>query len=195
VSLIFGDESESDPAKVVFHKAWVYGFLRLEYAVYEALERDFVLLKQRLGISPHLEIKWGSQKARRRDFLALLSRPRIEVFYYVVLDETRSHGERRRREALLAAFRSLAVTLGQSAPPLVILDRREHRQDSHEGFLIERLRKEGLKMPPYAFMPSDLVVGLQLVDLVVGALRTFEADGNESAYAVIQKQVRDRIVM
>lgn len=49
--------------------------------------------------------------------------------------------------------------------------------------------------PAGGFLPSELVVGLQLVDLVVGALRAFEADGDESGYALIRKQVRNRIVV
>lgn len=195
MSLIFGDESESNPARVIRHRAWIYGFLRLGYTSYEALERDFFLLKGKLGIPPHVEIKWGSQKAHRREFLAMLAQQPAEIFYYAVLDDARAHQERRRREALLAAFRSLSVTPGRSSTPIVILDRREQRQDWHEGRLIEFLRKEGLKMPPYAFLPSELVVGLQLVDLVVGALRAFEADGDESGYALIRKQVRNRIVV
>jgi hypothetical protein len=40
-------------------------------------------------------------------------------------------------------------------------------------------------IPPSAYLPSDRVVSLQLADLVVGALRAFEARG-DTAWEVLK---------
>lgn len=140
-------------------------------------------------------MKWAADRTFRTPFLRLIAEYPVGLFYYVVADKAGfSRAERYRRKVLQAAFRSLC---GAGEPvPFLVLDARSRKQDREEAQVLEYLRKaEGLPVPAYAFLPSDRVIGLQLADLVAGALRTYEAEGEQEAYSVIQKLVRSRVVV
>lgn len=78
------------------------------------------------------------------------------------------------------------------ATPLVLLDERHARQNREEAIVLRALgTKWRSPIPPYAYLPSDRVVGLQLADIVAGALRAFEARGDTSWEAI--KKITRRI--
>ena len=189
--LIFCDES--DTVKVVHRDVFVYACLRLRYATYDVLESRFIELKRAKGMTHRHELKWATDRTFRSDFLCLLADHRAEIFYYVVTDKRNfSRTERYHRKAVEAAFRS--VCSDQHPFSLLLLDTRGSRQDREEATVLMYLEKaQGRTVPAYAFLPSERVVGLQLADLVAGAVRTYKADGEERYYTIIRHLVREQI--
>jgi len=184
---------ESDTVKLMQRNIFVYACLRLNYSVYENLESDFLALKDKHGKSQRHEVKWKEDRALRQPCLETIAKHPAEIFYYVVTNKREFSGaERYRRKALEAAFRSICGW-HQSAP-LVVLDERSGKQDRYEAMILQYMQKaDRLPVPAYVFLPSHLMVGLQLVDMVAGALRTYEADGEERYYTTIKKLVKNRV--
>ena len=186
---VFADES--DTVNVVARDVFVLACVRVGYGAYEQLESGFLRCKRACGIPERAEVKWGRDRTWRMQLLAVLAEHPVEALYYVVDKRQYPKAERRRRKALEAAI----YTLGASGPPdpIVIFDARQGRQDRVEAGVLAALRQRGgFRVPPFAHLPSHLVVGLQIADLVAGALRAFEADGDDQAYAVIEPIVRHR---
>ena len=189
--LIFCDES--DTARVIQRDVFVYACVRLSYAAYDVAEKSFWELKRKLRIPAAHEIKWTRDRTFRASFLGLLRECRAEIVYYVVSDKRRfPRPGRYRRKVLEAAFRSFCVE--RPPCPLLLMDSRTDRQDREEAAILEYLaRAQQLSVPAYAFLPSERVVGLQLADLVAGAVRAHEAGDGESGYVVIRELVRNRV--
>jgi hypothetical protein len=189
--LVFCDES--DTVRVLRQDVFVYICLRLDYHIYKNLETDFLALKSNNRMSQRNEVKWTKDQLLRQPCLDLLSKHQVEIFYYVVINKREcSRAERYRRKTLQTAFRSLC---GWSGPiPLIVLDTRSVKQDHDEANILKFLMKfEGLSVPAYAFLPSNLVVGLQLADMVAGAVRAYEGDGEEKYYSIIRRLVKERV--
>jgi hypothetical protein len=191
--LIFCDES--DTARVIQRDVFVYACVRMSYSAYDAAEKSFWELKRERKIAAAHEIKWTRDRTFRASFLEILREYQAEIVYYVVADKRRfPRPKRYRRKVLEAAFRSLCVE--RPPCPLLLMDSRTNRQDREEAAILEYLaRAQHLSVPAYAFLPSERVVGLQLADLVAGAVRAHEAGEGESGYVVIRDLVRNRVEM
>ena len=112
--------------------------------------------------------------------MRLLAEYPVHVRYFVTqkAKQSGSHADRQRFKVLEAAFSSL-FPLALEDMPLVLLDERHDRQNRREAVVLRSLgAKWRSVVPPYAYLPSDLVVGLQLADVVAGALRAFESRGD-----------------
>jgi hypothetical protein len=175
-ALIFGDESDtSGPAE---RDVFVYGLLGVSFSTYDDLQAGFWALKRRRRIAA--EVKWTKSAPHRAAFLELVARHPVEVRYFVA-DKRRfrpGRPDRYRFKTIEAAFSSLFPPSLETMP-LVLLDERHERQNREEALVLRALgTKWRAPIPPYAYLPSDRVVGLQLADLVVGALRAFESRGD-----------------
>jgi hypothetical protein len=172
-ALIFGDES--DTSRPGERDVFVYAFLGMRHSTYEVLQESFWQRKRALRVAG--EVKWGRIGPQRAPFLALLAEHPVEVAYFVAdkSKRPRSRPDRYRFKTIETAFSSL-FPLSIESMPLVLLDERHEHQNREEALVLRALsRKWQASIPPYAYLPSDRVVGLQLVDLVVGALRAFES--------------------
>ena len=131
-------------------------------------------------------MKWSRIGGQRLPFLRLLSEHPVQVHYFVAhkTKQPASHADRQRFKVLEAALSSL-FPLALEDMPLVLLDERHDRQNRREAVVLRSLgAKWRSVVPPYAYLPSDRVVGLQLVDVVAGALRAFESRGDTAWEAI-----------
>jgi hypothetical protein len=186
-ALIFGDES--DTSRAGERDVFVYAFLGMRHATYEVLQESFWQRKRALKVAG--EVKWGRIGPQRAPFLALLAEHVVEIEYFVS-DKSKQPGtrpDRYRFKTIEAAFSRL-FPLSIEAMPLVLLDERHEHQNREEALVLRALsRKWGAPIPPYAYLPSDRVVGLQLADLVVGALRAFESRA-DATWEIIRDRTR-----
>jgi hypothetical protein len=186
-ALIFGDES--DTASPSERDVFVYGFLGLSFSTYERLQEEFWKLKHEQRVAA--EIKWTKSAPHRARFLDLIARHPCEIQYFVTDKIHFKPGwpDRYRYKIIELAFSSL-FPLSLECMPLVLLDERHERQNREEALVLRALGKKWRSpIPPYAYLPSDRVVGLQLVDIVVGALRAFESRG-DTTWEVLRGFVR-----
>lgn len=122
----------------------------------------------------------------------MVAEHRAEILYFVVEKVARSRADRFRRKTLEAAFRTLHS--GSDAIPFLVLDQRDDKQNRQELQVMKALVKSKRlnALPAFAYSPSHCVAGLQLADFVAGALRVYEAEGNEEYYRLIQGCIRHR---
>lgn len=181
---------ESDTVRVLRKNVWVYVAVRVGYSIYENLERRFLAKKKE--VSPHLEVKWSHHKPHRCTFLRMVADCSAEIMYYVVVKGGNHDAERYRRKTLEVAFRTLHS--GAEPVPFLVLDGRDDKQNRQEidvmKALVRSKRLPGL--PAFAYSPSHCVAGLQLADLVAGALRVYEAEGREEYYRLVRNCIRHR---
>jgi hypothetical protein len=167
-ALIFGDESDTTSPHE--RDVFVYAFLCLGHSTYENLHAAFWTLKRERRVAT--ELKWTKSHPHRAAFLALIASHPVSVRYWVAEKASfkGARPDRYRRKTLEAAFSSELMRLSFEDMPLVLLDERHVKQDREEAVVLRSLgTKWQSPIPPYAYLPSDRVVGLQLADLVVGA--------------------------
>lgn len=188
--LIFGDES--DTVRAGERDVFVYAFVRLSYRAYEDVQAEFGGLKRALRVAG--EVKWTKTAPHRAAFLGLLARhaPEVEVRYWVA-DKRRfksAKADRYRFKTLEAAFSSLFPFLPGAPLPLVLLDERHANQDREEAGLLRALGvKWRTPLPPCAYLSSQGVIGLQLADLVAGAVRARESRA-DATWEIIKECTR-----
>lgn len=178
MGLIFGDES--DTVRRDERDVFVYAFLSMSFATYEDVQACFWDLRREKRIRG--EVKWSWIPAYRASFLEMLAAHPVKVRYFVV-DKTKlrvTRQDRYRYKALETAFSGL-FPMAFETMPLVLLDERQAKQNHEEAKVLMALgTKWRSRIPAYAYLPSDRVPGLQLVDLVAGAMRSRESRGDKT---------------